>query len=355
MQYRQLGHSGLRVSTITFGTMSFGGKGVFADVGHTDVVGARELVDIALDGGVNLLDTSNVYSDGLSEEILGEVLENGGRRDRALIATKVRMGMGDGPNDAGLSRQHIIAQAEASLRRLRTDHIDLYQVHNWDGQTPLEETLDALDTLVRAGKVRYIGASNYAGWQLSKALNVSERHGYQRYISQQIHYTLQAREAEYELAPIAVDAGVGILSWSPLAGGLLSGKYRRGVQPTGEARHLTDWDEPPVRDEDKLYNIIDTLVEIGDARSVSAAQIGLAWLIGRPGVSSLVVGARTKEQLLDNIAAADLHLTDQERTQLDSISAPEVLYPYWHHVKSANDRLSVADIVANDTIRATQI
>lgn len=311
-------------------------------------------MDVALDSGVNLIDTSNVYSSGVSEEILGEILQGAGRRDRTVLASKVRAPMGEGPNDAGLSRGHIISQVEASLRRLRTDRIDLYQVHNWDGQTPLEETLEALDTLVRDGKVRYLGASNYAGWQLSKALGISERNGYQRFVSQQIHYTLQAREAEYELAPIAVDAGVGILSWSPLAGGLLTGKYRRGVQPSGGSRHLTDWDEPPVRDEDKLYDIVDALVEIGDAHEVSAAQVALAWLLGRPGVVSTVVGARRKEQLIDNIAAADLQLSAAERSRLDQVSAPDLIYPYWHHVKSASDRLGPADIVAGEALRAAR-
>nr|WP_276330407.1 aldo/keto reductase [Paracoccus versutus] len=270
MEYRLLGRSGLKVSTVTFGTMTFGGTGFFAKAGTTGVDDARRLLDVAIDHGVNFFNTANVYSHGVSEEILGQTIK--GRRDRLLIASKVRMGMGDGPNDAGLSRKHIIDQCEASLRRLGTDHIDLYQVHEWDGLTPLEETLDALDSMVKAGKVRYIGSSNYAGWQLSKALGISERHGYQRFISQQIHYTLQAREAEYELLPIAEDAGVGVLVWSPLAAGLLSGKYRRGQQPPEGSRQLSGWGEPPVRDEDALYNIVDELVAIGDARGVSAAR-----------------------------------------------------------------------------------
>ncbi len=245
MDYRQLGRSGLRVSALTLGTMTFGGRGSMADVGSTDVAGARRQLDICLDAGVNLIDTADVYSAGLSEEILGEALE--GRRDRLLLATKARMPMGDGPNDAGLSRQHLIASCEASLRRLNVDHIDLYQVHEWDGHTPLEETLHALDTLVRDGKVRYVGASNYAGWQLMKALATADAHGYQRFVSQQIHYTLQARDAEYELVPLGLDQGVGILVWSPLAGGLLSGKHRRDRESPAGTRALSDWDEPPVR------------------------------------------------------------------------------------------------------------
>lgn len=205
--------------------MTFGGKSGFEKVGSTDLSAAKRQIDMCLDAGINLFDTADIYSSGESEEILGKAIE--GRRDDLLLATKARFPMGKGPNDAGLSRHHLIRSCEASLRRMGTNHIDLYQVHQWDGQTPLEETLEALDTLVRDGKVRYVGASNYSGWQLMKALGLSERHGYQRYVSQQIHYTLQAREAEYELAPIAVDQECSILVWSPLAGGLLSGKYRR--------------------------------------------------------------------------------------------------------------------------------
>ena len=239
---------------------------------------------MCLDAGVNLIDTADVYSDGVSEEIVGKTLK--GRRDRVLLATKARFAMGDGPNDAGLSRHHIIRACEASLRRLGTDYIDLYQVHEWDGATPLEETLDALDHLVDSGKVRYIGCSNYAGWQLMKALGISERRGYQRFVSQQIHYSLQARDAEYELVPAGLDQGVGILVWSPLAGGLLSGKYRRDQDMPEGSRHLTDWNEPPVHDEDQLYDIVEVLVEIAEARGVSAAQVALAWTLGRPGVAT---------------------------------------------------------------------
>jgi aryl-alcohol dehydrogenase-like predicted oxidoreductase len=329
------------VSTLTLGTMTFGGRGNFAKVGDTDVAGARRQVDLALDAGVNLIDTANVYSAGVSEEIVGEVLE--GRRERVLVATKARMPMGSGPNDAGLSRHHLIASVDDSLRRLRTDYIDLYQVHEWDGHTPLEETLDTLDTLVRAGKVRYVGCSNYAGWQLLKALGVSERRGLERFVSQQIHYSLQAREAEYELVPAGLDQGVGILVWSPLAGGLLSGKYRRGAEQP-EGRQLSGWGEPPVRDEDALYDVVDVLVEVAEARGASPAQVALAWLLGRPGVSSVIVGARTDAQLADNLGAADLELDAQERARLDAVSAPPLLYPYWHQARTASDRLSDADL-----------
>src|SRR5918995_127129 len=342
MDYRQLGSSGLRVSALTLGTMTFGGRDRFAMVGSTDVAGATRQIDLCLDRGVNLIDTANGYSGGASEEIVGAAIK--GRRDRVLLATKARMPVGAGPNDAGLSRHHLIAQCEASLRRLGTDHIDLYQVHEWDGQTPLEETMEALDTLVRSGKVRYVGASNYAGWQLMKALGVSDRHGYQRFVTQQIYYSLEARDAEYELVPLAVDQGVGILVWSPLAGGLLSGKFRRGVDGPSGTRALSDWGEPPVHDQEKLYDTVDVLVEIGEAHGVSAAQVALAWLLGRPGVVSLIIGARNDEQLADNLAAAELALSGDEVARLEEVSRPPLIYPYWHQVRTASDRLGPADL-----------
>jgi aryl-alcohol dehydrogenase-like predicted oxidoreductase len=342
VEYRALGQSGLRVSVLTMGTMTFGGRGGFANVGSTGVDEARRQVDQCLEAGINLIDTADVYSEGLSEEIVGEVLR--GRRDEVLIATKVRMPMGPGPNDAGLSRHHIISGCEASLRRLATNHIDLYQVHEWDGLTPLEETLEALDLLVTSGKVRYVGASNYAGWQLLKALGTADRTGLPRFVSQQIYYSLQARDAEYELIPAAVDQGLGVLVWSPLAGGLLSGKYRRGVQPPEGSRQLTDWNEPPVYDQEALYDTVEVLVAIGAEHGVSAAQVALAYLLGRPAVTTLVIGARTGEQLADNLAAADLVLTDEQRKRLDEVSAPRLLYPYWHQAKTASDRLSPADL-----------
>jgi aryl-alcohol dehydrogenase-like predicted oxidoreductase len=341
MEYRQLGSSGLRVSALTLGTMTFGGTGWAAAVGNTDVEGARRQIAMALDAGVNLIDTADVYSDGLSEELVGKALPVA--RVEVLLATKIRMPTGDGPNDAGLSRHHILRGCEASLRRLGTDYIDLYQVHEWDGQTPIDETLRALDDLVSAGKVRYIGASNYTGWQLMKALGVADRHQLPRFVSQQIYYSLQARDAEYELVPVSVDQGLGILVWSPLAGGLLSGKYRRGVEAPAGSRHLGTWDEPPVHDEAKLYDTVDTLVKIADGHGVSAAQVSLAWLLGRPGVTSLVVGARTDDQLADNLKAAQLTLSTDERQALDDVSAMRLLYPHWHQANTASDRLSAAD------------
>jgi aryl-alcohol dehydrogenase-like predicted oxidoreductase len=342
MEYRQLGQSGLRVSVLSLGTMTFGGRTFFSKVGATDVKGARRQVDLCIEAGVNLFDTANIYSHGVSEEILGEVLE--GRRDQVLIATKFRMVMRDGPNDGGASRHHIIKECEDSLRRLRTDYIDLYQIHEWDGETPLEETLETLDTLVRSGKVRYIGCSNYSGWHLMKALAISDRRNYARFVTQQIYYSLQARDAEYELVPITLDQGLGILVWSPLAGGLLSGKYRRGQQTPEGSRHFNNWGEPPIYHEEQLYDIIDVLVELGEAHKVSPAQVALAYVLGRPGVTSLIIGARTEEQLVDNLAAANVRLAAKERARLDKVSAPLLLYPYWHQAKTAKERLSAADL-----------
>src|SRR5918998_1242558 len=267
MEYRQLGRSGLRVSTITLGTMGFGGSGWAAAVGKIDVQGAQRQIDMARDAGVNLFDTADVYSNGASEVILGQAL--GSNRQDVLLATKVRMAMGEGPNDAGLSRHHIIRGAEASLRRIGCDYIDLYQVHEWDGQTPLEETLAALDHLVSSGKVRYIGCSNYAAWQLTKALWISDRDGLASFVSQQVYYSLQARDIEYEMVPACVDQGLGILVWSPIAGGLLSGKYRRGVEPPAGSRHVTGWSEPPVYDEERLYDIVEVAVKIAESHRVS--------------------------------------------------------------------------------------
>jgi len=343
MEYRQLGRSGLRLSTLTLGTMTFGGTGDFSAVGATDVDGARRQVDLCLDAGVNLIDTADVYSGGLAEEITGEVIK--GRRDSLLLSTKVRMSMGQGPNDAGLSRQHIIAGCEASLRRLGTDHIDIYHVHEWDGQTRLEETLSALNSLVDAGKVRYLAASNYAGWQLMKALAVADARGYERFAAQQIYYSLEARDAELELVPLAVDQGLGILVWSPLAGGLVSGKYRRTASPAEGTRQLSGtWQEPPVRDQEKLYDTVEVLVDIAAARDASPAQVALAWLLGRPAVTSLIIGARTDEQLRDNLGAADLTLAADERAALDKVSAPDLLYPHWHQLNTSSDRLGPADL-----------
>ncbi|MGO8021184.1 aldo/keto reductase [Rhizobium leguminosarum] len=342
MEYRQLGRSGLKISTLTMGTMTFGGKGWAKAVGEVGLAEARRLTDLCLDAGVNLIDTADVYSHGISEEIVGEIL-GGVRKDGVLIATKARYAMGEGPNDAASSRYHLIRACEASLKRLKTDVIDLYQLHEWDGLTPLEETMSALGTLVTQGKVRYIGCSNFTGWQIMKALGISAADHRQRFISQQIHYTLEAREAEYELLPISIDQGLGVLVWSPLAAGLLSGKHRRNQTAEG-SRQLAGWTEPPIRDEDRLWNIVDVLVEIGEARNVSAAQVALAWLLGRKAVTSVIIGGRSEAQFKDNLASADLKLTADERARLDKTSELPVLYPYWHQLTTASDRLGEADM-----------
>jgi aryl-alcohol dehydrogenase-like predicted oxidoreductase len=342
MEYRQLGRSGLRISTLTLGTMTFAGKGGFNAVGNTDLDGARRQIGMALDAGVNLIDTADVYSGGVSEEIVGQAIK--GKRDDLLLSSKVRMTVGDGPNDAGLSRHHIITGLEASLRRLDTDHIDIYHVHEWDGETPVEETLSTLDSLVKAGKIRYLAASNYSGWQLMKALAAADARGHERFAAQQIYYSLEARDAEYELVPLALDQGLGILVWSPLAGGLLSGKFRRDADQPEQSRHLNGWSEPPVRNEDRLYDTIEVLVDVAKAHEVSAAQVALAWLLSRPGVTSLVIGARTDEQLADNLKSADLVLSSEERAALDQVSTPDLIYPHWHQLATASDRLGEPDL-----------
>jgi aryl-alcohol dehydrogenase-like predicted oxidoreductase len=343
MDYRQLGNSGLKISALTMGTMTFGGAGGLSKVGNVSLAEARKQIDIVIDAGVNLIDTANVYSGGASEEIIGEAL-GGKRKGGVMIATKVRFPMGEGPNDRGLSRWHIIRECEASLKRLRTDVIDLYQVHQWDGLTPLEETMEALDGLVRAGKVRYVGCSNFSGWHIMKAMEVARRDHRIPFVSQQIHYTLQAREAEYELVPISIDQKLGILVWSPIAGGLLSGKHRRNQATPEGTRQMAGWKEPPIHDEGKLWDIVDVIVAIAEARGVSGAQVALAWLIGKPGVTSAIIGGRTEAQFKDNLAAADLKLTAEERARLDKVSQPPLNYPYWHQSWTAKDRLGAADM-----------
>jgi len=347
MEYRLLGGSGLKVSVLTMGTMTFGGKGPFAKVGNIGLDEVRRLIDLVADAGVNLIDTADVYSGGASEALIGEAM-GGSRKPGMLIATKARFPMGAGPNDRGLSRWHLIEACEASLKRLRTDVIDLYQVHEWDGQTPLEETMEALDSLVRSGKVRYVGCSNFSGWHMMKAMEVARRDGRIPFVSQQIHYTPQAREAEYELIPIAIDQKLGVLVWSPLAGGLLSGKHRRDKAAPEGTRQTAGWTEPPIADEGKLWDIVDALVEIAEAKKVSAARVTLAWLLGRPGVTSLIVGGRTEAHFKDNLAAAEVKLSAEERSRIDKVSQPTLLYPYWHQAKTVSDRFCAADLALHE-------
>ena len=343
MEYRLLGRSGLKVSALSLGTMTFGRNDPSKPLGSVDLPAARRQIDMCLDAGVNFIDTANVYTRGQSEEIIGEAIE--GKRDRIVLATKARFNILGGPNDGGNSRISLIAECERSLKRLRTDWIDLYQLHQWDGQTPIEETLRVLDDLVSAGKVRYVGCSNFSAWHVMKALGVSDRLSLVRFISNQLHYTLQAREAEYELIPSALAEGLGILVWSPLAGGLLSGKFRRDKKGPEDSRHFArGWREPLINDEEELYRIVDVLVSIADTRGVTGARVALAWLLVRPGVTSVIIGARTEKQISDNLAAAELKLTDEEMKRLDEVSRPPLLYPYWHQAWYENDRLSPADL-----------
>ncbi|HET6503090.1 MAG TPA: aldo/keto reductase [Amycolatopsis sp.] len=333
---RFLGRSGLRVSTLTLGTMTFGGSGRHAHMGTVGVDEATRMVDLCLDHGVNLFDTADVYSAGLSEEVLGQAL--GKRRQEVLVATKLNGPMGEGPNDRGQSRHHIIAACEASLRRLGTDYIDLYQVHSIDERTPFEESLRALDDLVRQGKVRYIGCSNYSAWHLMKALSVSDQRGFERYVSLQAYYSLVARELEHELLPLSQDQGVGVLVWSPLAGGFLAGKQRRGEgAPAGTRRAVSG--DTGTMDLERGLDIVDELAVIAKDRGVSVAQVAINWLIARPGVSSVIVGARNIAQLEDNLGAAGWQLTAEEVDRLDRVSAATLPYPFWHQQKFNGPRM----------------
>ncbi len=296
---------------------------------------ARRHIEICMEAGVNLFDTADIYSFGKSEEVLGQAL--GAHRKDIVLATKVFVRLEPGTNKAGLTRRHILEACEASLRRLGTDYIDLYQSHNFDSLTPLDETLRAFDDLIRAGKIRYAGCSNYSGWQLMKALSISERLGIERYISQQINYSLLARDAELELMPAGIDQRAGIMSWSPLQGGLLSGKFRRGQAKPSESR-LNSLDPSGTIDPERLYRIGDALAEVAAQRGVSISQAAVNWVMRKPGVDTVIIGARNEQQLRDNLAAANWSLTDAEVEHLDEVSALPLPYPYWHQQKFAGDR-----------------
>lgn len=329
MEYRQLGGSGLKVPVLSFGTATFGGGGDFFSAwGNSDVAEASRLIDICLEAGVNLFDTADVYSNGLSEEILGQALA--GRRDQVLLATKATFRMADGPNEVGSSRHHLLRGCEASLRRLKTDYLDLYTMHGFDAQTPVEETLRTLDDLVQSGKVRYIACSNFSGWHLMKSLAVSEKYGWARYVAHQAYYSLIGREYEWELMPLALDQKVGTIVWSPLAGGYLTGKVRRNQPPpTGTRQELLRGQEPPIVEE-VLYNIVDALDEVADETGKTPAQIALNWLLQRPTVASLIIGARNEAQLRQNLGAFGWNLTPDQVARLDTASDMRPVYPYWH-------------------------
>lgn len=324
---RLLGRSGLKVSEICFGTMTFGGSGYWKNVGTTQQLEADELVSIAIDSGINIFDTADIYSDGQSEEILGKAL--GKKRKEIILATKVFGRMGKGPNDIGLSRHHIIEGCNASLKRLGTDYIDLYQVHNFDHLAALDETLAALDDLVRQGKVRYIGCSNYAGWQLMKALSISEKNNLEKFITLQSYYSLVARELEFELIPLCLDQGLSILPWSPLAGGFLTGKYRRGKPRPDAARRSNAEKQFLQFDEEKSFNIIDELEIIANKHNATISQAAINYLLCKPAVVSVVIGARNKEQLSDLLKTTEWKMTPEEVQRLDEISKPPRIYPYW--------------------------
>ena len=330
MEYRQLGRSGLKVPVLSFGTAGFGGKGAFEGFGTSNVEEATRLVSVCLEAGVTLFDSADVYSAGTAEEVLGAAIR--GRRNQLLISTKATFRTGAGPNDLGSSRLHLLKACDDSLRRLGTDHIDIYQMHGFDATTPVEETLRALDDLVTAGKVRYIGCSNFSGWHLMKSLAVSERYGLARYVAHQAHYSLVGRDYEWELMPLAVDQGVGALVWSPLGWGRLTGKIRRG-QPRPPVSRLNTQllvdIGPPVPDE-FLFQVVDALEVVARETGKSVPQIALNWVLQRPTVANVIIGARNEAQLRDNLGAVGWNLTSEQIARLDAASDRPRAYPYWH-------------------------
>jgi aryl-alcohol dehydrogenase-like predicted oxidoreductase len=338
MRYRLLGRSGLYVSEICLGTMTYGGKGRWAPIGRLGVPEAQAQIKSAFDAGINFIDTANVYSEGDSERIVGEALFNLKLpREDLVIATKVRVRMGPGPNRVGLTRMHIMNEVDASLRRLALDHIDLYQIHGVDQVAPLDQTLRALEDLVRAGKVRYIGLSNHAAWQIMKGLGISEREGWNRFESIQAYYSIAGRDLEREIVPVALDQGLSVLVWSPLAGGLLSGKFTEAAAGPEGARRTT-FDFPPV-DRARAFRCVEAMRPIAAAHRVSVARVALAWVLQRPAITSVIIGAKTQEQLADNVAATDLKLSEAEMTTLDEVSKLPREYPGWMFERQTADRL----------------
>lgn len=331
MEYRLLGGSGFRVPVLTLGTGTFGGKGdFFGSWGNTGVPGARRLVDICLDAGLTMFDSADTYSDGVAEEILGKAIA--GRRDKVLLSTKATFRLGDGPNDVGSSRFHLITAVDAALGRLGTDYIDLFQLHAFDAMTPVEETLSTLDTLVRAGKIRYIGCSNFSGWHLMKSLAVADKYGHPRYVAHQAYYSLIGRHYEWELMPLALDQKVGTVVWSPLGWARLTGKVRRSqpLPPVTRLQSQVSNDIGPQISDEYVYKVIDVIDEIAKETGKTVPQISLNWLLQRPTVSTLVIGARNEAQLQDNLGAVGWNLTAEQMKRLDDVSAVPLIYPYWH-------------------------
>jgi aryl-alcohol dehydrogenase-like predicted oxidoreductase len=331
MEYRQLGASGLQVAVLSFGTATFGGGNDFFKAwGSTQADEATRMVNICLDAGLNLFDTADVYSQGLSEEILGKAIA--GKRDKLLISTKATFPFGTGPNNQGSSRHHLIKQAEDSLKRLNTDYIDIYHMHGFDGNTPVEETLRTLDDLIQSGKVRYIAASNFSGWHLMKSLAISEKYGWNRYVAHQVYYSLANREYEWELMPLGIDQKVGGIIWSPLAAGMLGGKYRRN-QPIPQDSRVAQGGSPIPEgavNNELLYNTIDALDQIAAETGKTIAQVAINWVLQRPTVSSIIIGARNEEQLKQNLFATGWNLTAEQVKKLDKASETPTIYPYWH-------------------------
>jgi aryl-alcohol dehydrogenase-like predicted oxidoreductase len=329
MNYRLLGNSGLKVPTLCFGCATFGGGNEFFKAwGSTDGAEARRTVDLCLEAGVNFFDTADIYSDGLSETILGEAIE--GRRHEVLISTKATFRLGKGPNDLGSSRHHLIQACEASLRRLKTDYIDVYHLHGFDALTPLEETLSTLDQLVRSGKVRYLACSNFSGWHLMKSLALSERYGWSKYVAHQVYYSLIGRDYENELMPLGIDQKIGALIWSPLGWGRLTGKIRRNTPLPAESRLHKTADYGPPTDDELLYRVVDAADEIAKETGKTVPQIALNWLLRKPTVSSIIIGARNEEQLRQNLATEGWSLTPDQVARLDRAGDATIPYPYWH-------------------------
>jgi aryl-alcohol dehydrogenase-like predicted oxidoreductase len=336
MKYNLLGNTGLKVSELCMGTMTFGGKGIWSAIGTLPQDEVDGLMKTAIEAGINFIDTANVYSEGLSEQLTGASIRNLGiNRDDLVIATKVRSRMGTGPNQIGLTRKHIMQQAEESLKRLNMDYIDLYQIHGFDNLTPLEETLSALNDLVRQGKVRYIGCSNLAAWQVMKAIGISEKEHLAKFISLQAYYTIAGRDIEREIIPLLIDQKMGLMVWSPLAGGLLSGKYGRDISP--EESRRVNFDFPPVNKE-KAYDIIEVIRPVAESKGVSVAQVAIAWLLHQPGVSSVIIGAKRPDQLSDNLKATSIQFTNDEMNKLDEISKLSPEYPGWMIARQSADR-----------------
>ena len=336
MKYKFLGNTGIKVSELCLGTMTFGGKGYWTAIGQLTQQAVDEIMKQSIDAGINFIDTANVYSEGLAEELTGKSIRNLGlKRDDLVIATKVRGKTGEGVNEIGLSRKHIMQQVDESLKRLNIDYIDLYQIHGYDALTPIEETIRVFDDLVKSGKVRYIGASNIAAWQLMKALAFSQHNNLAKFVSLQAYYTIAGRDLERGLVPLLNDQKVGLMVWSPLAGGFLSGKYSRNKNPE-DARRLS-FDFPPINKE-KAFDIIDVMEPIAKSKNVSVAQIALAWLLHQPAVTSVIIGAKNTEQLTQNLNAVDVQLTEDELKQLDEVSKLTKEYPAWMLERQGNDR-----------------